>query len=194
VEIGQNVESGGQVIVAGRDVIVGAQPAEKAQAQMRRFEAALPQETQVGVEHKLQIAVMMPDAPSPFGDTDRPQATERTDDVPIALPVDRETGELKPVEIEVAVTAASFRIKGDSKKMLTVWPDGRTAIRWFLLEPEETGKQDVQIELSCQGRLLAEISVHTVVYAPEAKARPLLNLSLSIVSFRLNVSFAAGAA
>ncbi|GEM_PF-5014595 len=194
VEIGQNVESGGRVIVAGHDVIIGAPPEEKTQVQMRRFEAAFPQEMHVGVEEKLQIAVMLPDAPSPFGGLDKPQATAGTGDVPISMPVDRETGQLKPVDIEVSVTAAGFKVKGESKKMLTVWPDGKTAIRWFLLEPEEAGKQDVLIELSHKGRLLAEITLQATVYAPEAKPRPLLNLTLSIVSFGLSFSFSAGAA
>jgi hypothetical protein len=135
---------------------------------------------------------MLPDAPSPFGDKEKPQAVAKGDEVMVALPVDSKTGELKPVEIEVSVTAPGFRVQGDSKKHLTVHPDGRTQTRWFLLEPVEAGKREILLELSQGGRLLQEIAVKTEVFSPEQKARSALNLSLKIATFSLQFNFATG--
>lgn len=195
VEIGGSVESGGQVIVAGDDVniVYTSPPDQKTRNQYRRFEAAFPPEVHLGVEEKLFVAVLLPDAASPFGDVIKPQATGRTEAVAISTPVDQETGELLPVDIEVSVTTTGFTIKGvKAAKLLTVWPDGRTAMRWFMLEPGEVGKQEIRVELTHKGRLLDEIVLEAEVFQPESKARRLLDLSLRVVSFNLQFSFALG--
>jgi hypothetical protein len=195
VGIGGSVESGGQVIVAGDDVnIYTAPPDEETRVQFRRFEAAFPQEVHLGVEEKLFVAVLLPDRPSPFTGVIRPQSTGSTDEVPIPTPVDARTGRLKPVDIEVSITTTGFKVKGDTVKSLTVWPDGRTAMRWFLLEPEEAGRQQIMIELVYNQRLLDEITLEAEVFRPEARARRLLNLSLSVVAFNLQFSFGLGPA
>jgi hypothetical protein len=195
VDIGGSVESGGEVIIAGDDVnIYTTPPDEETRVQFRRFEAAFPQEVHLGVEEKLFVAVLLPDRPSPFADVLRPQSTGSTDEVGIPTPVDARTGRLKSVDIEVSITTTGFKVKGDTVKSLTVWPDGRTAMRWFLLEPEETGRQQVMIELTYNKRLLDEITLEAEVFKPETRARRLLNLSLSVVAFNLQFSFGLGPA
>jgi hypothetical protein len=195
VEIGGSVESGGQVIVAGDDVniVYTSPPDRKTRDQYRRFEAAFPPEVHLGVEEKLFVAVLLPDASSPFGDVIKPQATSRTEAVAISTPVDEATGELLPVDIEVSVTTTGFTAKGGkAAKLLTVWPDGRTATRWFMLEPSEVGKQEILVELTHKGRLLDEIVLEAEVFQPERKARRLLDLSLRVISLNLQFSFALG--
>jgi hypothetical protein len=189
VAVGGDVS--GQVTVAGGDVHIHHTKLteEETRNQPRKFEAAFPQEVHQGTEEKLWVAVRLPDAPSPFSE-EKKRVVAETEAVDIPLPVDRRTGELKPVDVDVNLTAPDFRIIGDSKKTLTVWPDGRTVKRWFVLEPLEEGSQEVMLEISHKGRLLAEIELQTHVYAPEKKARGRLNLSLQIASFSLQVSFA----
>ena len=189
VDIGGNVS--GQVTVAGGDVHIHhtAPTEEETRNQPRKFEAAFPKEAHKGVEEKLWVAVRLPDAPSPFGEKEKSTVAE-TEIVNVPLPVDRKTGELKPIDVEVALTAPDFKIIGDRKKTLTVWPDGRTVKRWFVLEPTAEGAHEIMLEISHKGRLLTEIALEPRIYAPEKKARALLNLSLQIASFSLQVSFA----
>ncbi len=187
----------GKVIVAGDDVnitnVYNAAPEEKTKTQYRRFEAAYPEQVQIGKEEKLYVAVMLPEAPSPFEEEkkDKKQRSESTDKVGIEMPVDHETGELKPVEIEVSVTTTGFKIKGADKKSLTVRPDGETAQRWFLLEPEEVGPQSIMIELTHNGRLLDEIELTSQVFSREKVPPGGLRFSLQVARFNLLFSFAA---
>lgn len=189
VSVGGDVS--GQVTVAGGDVHIHRAGPEQVETrdQPRKFEAAFPQEVHKGTEEKLWVAVRLPDAPSAFAE-EQESKTSETDAIPIPMPVDNQTGQLKPVDVEVAVTAMGFRVIGDSKKTLTVWPDGRTVKRWFVLEAIEEGPQEIMLEISHQGRLLAEITVGSRVYTLEKKPRALLNLSLQIASFTLQFSFA----
>lgn len=168
-------------------------PEPETREQPRRFEAAFPKECHLGVEQKLWVAVMLPDADSPFGERTADHDIAATDEVGVPMPVDGRTGELRAVDVEVTVTATGFRVEGASTKKLTVWPDGRLAKRWFQLEPEVAGEQEIHLEVCIDGRLLQEIDLTTNVYEPQRKARSLLNLSLTIASFGLTFTFAAGA-
>lgn len=196
VSVEGDVSEGGQVIVAGDDVNITnvyTTPEQKTETQYRRFEAAYPEEVQIGKEEKLYVAVMLPNAPSPFDEEkeDKKRKVESTDKVGIEMPVDRETGELKPVDIDVSVTTTGFKIKGADKKSLTIWPDGETAQRWFLLEPEEEGPQSIMIELTHKDRLLDEIELTSQVFALEKVPVGGLSLSLQVAKFNLLFNFAA---
>lgn len=168
-------------------------PEPETREQPRRFEAAFPKECHLGAEQKLWVAVMLPDAESPFGERADDHDIASTDEVGVPMPVDGRTGQLKAVDVEVTVTATGFRVEGASTKKLTVWPDGRLAKRWFQLEPDAPGEQEIHLEVCIDGRLLQEIDLTTTVYEPQKRARSLLNLSLTIASFGLTFTFAAGA-
>ncbi len=163
---------------------------EETREQLRRFEAAVQREAHVDDEIELQVAVLLPDAPSPFGAKERVAGAAGA--VGVAMPVDRKTGELKPVDLEVSITAPDFTIIGKDTKTLTVWPDGRTEIRWFMLKAKEEGKGDIRVEVSYEGRLIDQMRLSVEVFSPQRKARGLLNLSLNILSLSLQLSFAAG--
>ncbi|GAB4470212.1 MAG: hypothetical protein Kow00124_06180 [Anaerolineae bacterium] len=163
---------------------------EETREQLRRFEAAVQREAHVDDEIELQVAVLLPDAPSPFGAKERVAGSAGA--VGVAMPVDRKTGELKPVDLEVSITAPDFMIIGKDTKTLTVWPDGRTEIRWFMLKAKEEGKGEIRVEVSHEGRLIDQMRLSVEVFSPQRKARGLLNLSLNILSLSLQLSFAAG--
>jgi hypothetical protein len=177
----------GDEIHGDKYVYVGSPP-EKMESYPRRVEVAFPKECAIGKEQVLWVAVMLPEAESPFS-----SGAQQLDasDVNVPMPVDA-AGDVKPADIEVSVTATGFKIEGEQTKLLTVWPDGRTAKRWFQLEPEAAGEQTVRVELSMGGRLLDELSLSVHVFAPDERPARGLNLSLSVAIFSLSLSFAAG--
>jgi hypothetical protein len=175
--------------VHGDKYVYLGSPPEKTTSFPRRVEAAFPQECELGKEQVLWVAIMLPEAESPFASGSRNRDTR---DVSVPMPVDAVTGDVKPADIEVSVTATGFRIEGEHTKLLTVWPDGRTAKRWFQLQPEADGEQTIRVELSMGGRLLDELSLSARVFASEKRPARGLNLSLSVAVFGLSLSFAAG--
>jgi hypothetical protein len=177
----------GDEIHGDKYVYMGSPP-EKTESFPRRVEAAFPQECATGKEQVLWVAVMLPEAESPFSSVSQHLDAS---DVSVPMPVDA-AGDVKPADIEVSVTATGFRIEGEQTKLLTVWPDGRMAKRWFQLEPETAGEQSIRVELSMGGRLLDELSLSTRVFALEERPARGLNLSLSVAIFSLSLSFAAG--
>lgn len=158
--------------------------------QKRRFDVALPNEVHVGDAYELQVAVLLSDAASPFGVKDTKAV--KGNEVAIPTPVNPQTGELEVIDIDVTVTAITGEVIGGRTKKLTVHPDGRTEIRWFMLKSSAPGKQIVRIEIEREGRRITEFKVENLAISPEAKPKGLLNLSLSIASFSLHLSFASG--
>lgn len=187
---------GGNVNVAGGDIVTHvhnyAPTPDETRDQPRRFEAAFPSEVHVGVDERIYVAVLLPDAPSPFGlePDEKPKATESSEEVAIAMPVDRATGQLRKVDLDVTVTATGIKTEGQSTKTLTVWPDGRPAIRWFQLEPQAAGSQTISIEIEQDGSLLTEIELQTTVVDPQAKPRSALSRVFAVIASPLGLQFA----
>lgn len=153
----------------------------------RRFEAAIPQQVLTGDEFMLSTAVMLPGAPSPFAVTEvRTQGSERT----VALPVNPVTGKTEALDLEVEISSADCDIIGASKKVLTVYPDGRTEVLNFHLQARKPGVQKVIIEINYKnGRRIYEYVMETEAFDPKRKPRAAMNLSLTIASFSLALSF-----
>ncbi len=190
----QNI-SGDQVHgdkVAGDKITInveGKKPKEL-RDQKRRFDVALPNEVHTHEAYELQVAVLLSDAPSPFGEKDT--RAVKGNEVAIPTPVNPETGKLEVIDIDVTVTAVTGEVIGERTKKLTIHPDGRAEIRWFMLKASAPGKQIVRIEVERDGRRITEFKVESVAVSPETKPKGLLNLSLNIASFSLQLSFATG--
>jgi hypothetical protein len=196
VRIDGSVSAGGEVNVAGGDIVTNVYVTaeeKRTQPQDRRFEAAFPHEVDVAEEYRLWIAVLLPDAPSPFGADQQAKLLEDTADdaVPVAFDVDAATGKLKPVELDVTVTGDGFEIVGQAAKKLTVWPDGKLSKRWFLLRASRPGVQRALVEITQEGRLLQEFTVEATAVARRPAARGALNVSLKVATFNLSFSFSA---
>ncbi|NDJ53261.1 MAG: hypothetical protein GYB68_09280 [Chloroflexi bacterium] len=165
--------------------------------QSRRFEAAFPQEVKQADTALLYVAVMLPDAPSPFEGADDGTVTENTGDVAVPVLVDGETGELKETNLEVAVSSTGFKLRDKSSKSLTVYPDGRTTQVRFIMEAEKPGTHQVFVELLYEGRMIAEIMIDSTVFSEEevkeveAQGKK-LNVALKVAGFGLSLSFGAG--
>ncbi|MBN1121324.1 MAG: hypothetical protein JXJ17_09600 [Anaerolineae bacterium] len=198
VSVGGDVKDGGEVNVAGRDINITKintfQEKEKKQ-QDRRFEAAFPHEVHQGKEYKLWVAVMLPDAPSPFSAEEKAVLSDDTskDAAPVGFEVDPKTGDLIPAKLDVTITGDGFEVLGEATKVLTVQPDGQTTKRWFLVRAEEEGPQQVLIEISQEGHLIKELTVEAAVFAVQKKPQG-LNLSLRIAAFSLSLTFGIAAA
>lgn len=192
-----DVVTGDKVIggdeIHGDKLIYMTPPEHETRDQPRRFEAAFPQACRLGVEQRLWVAVMLPDASSPFTDRVQDHEVSASEEVGVPLPVDGRTGKLKPLDLEVTVTATGFKVEGEETKKLTVWPDGRTVKRWFQLEPETVGEQSVHVEVCVDGRLLHEMALTAEVVKPQSVSAGLFNFSLRIATFSLTLTFAAGA-
>jgi hypothetical protein len=224
VSVGGDVKEGGEVNVAGQDVnitkinsyegdyvegdkVIGGDevhgnktvifnPEKEKKQQERRFEAAFPHEVHQGKEYKLWVAVMLPDAASPFSEDEKAKLSADTskDAAPVDFEVDPKTGDLIPAKLDVTITGDGFEVVGESTKVLTVHPDGQTAKRWFLVRAEEEGPQQVMVEISQGGHLIKELTVEAVVFAEQRKPQRMLNLSLKIAAFSLSLSFGIAAA
>ncbi len=210
VGIGGNVS--GRVDVAGRDIqkteigrvegdyvagdkVIVLPPEKQTRQQERRFEAAFPHEVHVGAEYDLSVAVLLPDAPSPFTEEKRAKLLEsEVMRAAVEFEVDAKTGQLKPASVEVAVTGKGFKVIGDSKKVLTVRPDGLMDMRTFVLQAEREGKPQIMVEIMQEGRLLKQMTIEARAYTKKAKPAHKLNLTLQIAAFTVSFSFAAGAA
>jgi len=162
--------------------------------QKRCFEAAFPRSCIVGEEKKLLVTVRLCEAESPFGEQTEAKSIDDHTEVLVNLPiVDNKTGKLEPVDLAVSVTSADLNVVGLNTKYLTVWPDGRTEMRWFLLKPKKTGGGDIMIELSQGDRLIGELTLSTTTVAAHKGAGALggLDFSLRIANFSMQLNFSA---
>ncbi|MGF1504380.1 MAG: hypothetical protein ACFB51_04485 [Anaerolineae bacterium] len=201
MEVHGNVE--GSVNVAGGHIIQGdfvqqvyvineqQQKRQLVEEQYRVFETAFPEKSIVDEVAMLGVAVYLPGLPSPFKPDEEPRQVTRSDQVAVQLPVDEESGKLQPIDVEITVTAGEFRVVGgQSTKTLTIWPDGKPAVRWFQLEPREAGSQIIQVELTFDNRLLQEIQLVVNVEGAQTGVVAALTQALSITRVPLQFNFA----
>nr|MBN1229262.1 hypothetical protein [Anaerolineae bacterium] len=193
VSIDGDVTDGGDVYVAGHDIVVMSPERPKEYGE-RRFEAAFPHEVYIQEEYRVWVAVLLPDAKSPFSEEEAALLSEGSaeESVPVAFDVDPRLGDLLPVEVDVSVTGEGFEIVGTNQKPLTVWPDGRTTRRWFMVRTEESGTNSLYFEISQEGRLLYEFAVQATAFKQQTKLASLLNRKLKITSVKLSFAFAPG--
>jgi hypothetical protein len=193
--VGESV--GGDIKVAGGHIFDGdfvqqifvGEGAQRqiVKEQFRVFESAFPERSVVGTPAMLGVAVYLPGSPSPFQPEEEPRQVVASDKVGVPMPVDPVTDEITPVDIEISLMAANFTVSGKATKYLTVWPDGRPAVRWFQLTPTAVGEHTIVIELSHDKRLLQEIR-HSFDVEKQAS---LVTQVLKVVTTPLQFNFGA---
>ncbi len=160
------------------------------QTDSRKLEAAMPAESKAGSDTEVWAKISLPaseglrgelPAVVPSGDVIKKEDA-RASTFPIRFPVDAQTGQRLPVQAELRVSAGDFLIAAPGERIEVEIPpdsDSRTVI--FTLEAKPQGKTSgrsrIVIDLIYDAKIIAQISVSTVLVERVTAAVPAWNLS-----------------
>jgi hypothetical protein len=183
--------------ISGETQVVEAEPAEThspapavAQTESRKLEAAMPAETQAGSDTEVWAKISLPaseglrgelPAAVPSGDVIQ-KGDARASTFPIRFPIDTVTGRLMSAQAELRLSAGDFVIAASRERIEVEIPpdsDSRTVI--FTLEAKPQGKTSgrsrIVIDLIYEARIIAQISVSTVLVERVTAAVPTWTLA-----------------
>jgi hypothetical protein len=167
----------------------------------RRFEAAMPQTSQVGRVTEIRVMVALPDSkglrahlPDWTAADDliaRKDVTQ--DEVPVDFPVDPETGDPLPIDMFVHVAAPGFEMEEKTKK-IHISPAHDSGTVTFFLTPREGRKRGrVRVELFKDEELTTLVGSLTLLTEVKSKREELAKLLWAVATFPFSFAFAAGA-
>ena len=162
----------------------------QAQTDSRKLEAAMPAETKSGGDTEVWAKISLPTSEGlrgelpavvPSGDVIQKGDT-RTSSFPIRFPLDPRTGQRLSAQAELRVASGDFVIAAPGEHVEVEIPpdaDSRTVI--FTLEPNPQGKTSGRsrlfIDLVFEQKVIAQVSVSTVLVERVTAAVPTWNLA-----------------
>jgi hypothetical protein len=155
----------------------------------RRLEAAMPAETRAGTETEVWAKVSLPNSEGlrgelpavvPSGDVIQ-KSDARATGFPIRFPTDPRTGKRLPAQAQLRVAAGDFEIAPGERADVEIPPDSDSRTVIFTLEPKPGGRTGgrarVFIDLIFEAKVIAQISVSTVLVEQVTAAVPSWNLA-----------------
>ncbi|NDJ78928.1 MAG: CHAT domain-containing protein, partial [Chloroflexi bacterium] len=144
----------------------------------RRIDTAAPRSAPVNLPLRFGLWLRRPDSPPPTDEElRRLLGLEPGEDVSrtstgtrMQFPVKH--GQLQPGLVDVHLIAPNCKVHGSAVKQMSVFPDFDTPALWFLVTPRTTGRQDIILEITQNGTLIASVA-HTLTITTGVEAVPL---------------------
>jgi DNA-binding NarL/FixJ family response regulator len=187
-EVSPPMEEKGHIVIT-EVTVASREELPKPDKLARRFDAAFPGRVKVGDTVSLCVGVLLPDAPSPFGDLEPESVVRKGETVGGPFPIDPQTGEPQEVVLDLMVDARGFE-PGTHEESLRLNHEDEPATAEVPLKAVEEGECGVTIIVWWQDEPLGSLSLPTEVLSedkPHAAASP----ELAFGSFYLVFSLGA---
>src|SRR5262245_12314412 len=158
-----------------RSALSSVRVAERRRAEptpvVRRVDAALPSQVEIGRQTDLIVQVRFADSPllcvEDWPARRRPEQIEQSSEVlAVTHAVDPATGQLAPARVRVKIVSSDFEVEGDAERLIEVPVDDYSRRISYLLTPRRAGLCRINVEVYALDALyLGTVPVQTEVVA-----------------------------